>query len=88
LVLVVVLSIGTSDFDLVAVGEIIGGIGHVFQTLMKAEQVSAELIGHSFDALFTIWFAFRFYTRIFCAFVIHQTRFRVAVAVTGSRSRR
>lgn len=78
-------SIGTSDFDVVAVGEIIGGVGHVFQTLMKAEQVPAELIGHPFDALFTIRLAFN--AGIFrAALVIHQPRLGVAVAVTGPRA--
>ena len=80
------LSIGASDFHLVAVGEIIGGVGHVFQTLVQAEQVPAELVGHPLDALFSVRLAFRFHPRVFRTLVIHQTRLGVAVAVTCSRS--
>lgn len=80
-------SIGTSDFDVVAVGEIIGGVGHVFQTLMKAEQVPAELIGHPFDALLTVRLALD--ARVFrAALVIHQPGLGVAVAVAGPRAGR
>ena len=80
-------SVSTSYFDLVAVCEIVCGVGHVFQTLVQAEQVPAELIGHPLDALLTVWFAFRFDSGIFRTLVIHQTRLGVAVAVTSSRSR-
>lgn len=50
--------------------EIMCSIGHVFEALVEAEEVAAELVGHVFDALLTVGFTFRLDTRIFCALVI------------------
>lgn len=81
-------SVSTSYFDLVAVCEIVCGVGHVFQTLVETEQVPAKLVGHLFDALITVRFAlfsFRLDTGVFGALVVHKTRFAVAVAVARRR---
>jgi len=71
--------------------EIECSIGHVFEALVEAEEVAAELIGHVFDALLTVGFALCFDARIFRALVI-EARFRVAVTVRrrggGRRDRR
>jgi len=79
-------SVGTSDFDLITMCEIMCSVGHVFEALVEAEEVAAELIGHCFDALLPIGFTLRLHSRIFGRLVI-QSRLTIAVAV-GRRGRR
>lgn len=48
-------SVGAANFDLVTMRQVVGSVGHVFQTLVETEKVPAELIGHGFDAFLTVW---------------------------------